>query len=223
VYDPFTDQANNRPLLRKQNKAHHTDGPWWCSPKLKVNRCREMQPRHMNTQHKMNWNNRVCTRNVRTHRQTWKHWQCTPRCEQSSGETTWQSAVCYKYKKKTIVTNQKLIYNCSNWRRHYRIHDTKQLRKSEELYVIITLSTRQTWQFGFLFGWFRVQISLAYTIRCSRQSLQAIRRVYWHLVRSQWPKGGRTPIASRQASRHETKETTADVSIVTQTGVRRFS
>jgi hypothetical protein len=36
-------------------------------------------------------------------------------------------------------------------------------------------------------------------------------------------KGGRTPTASRQASRHETKETKADVSIMTQTGVRRFS
>jgi hypothetical protein len=36
-------------------------------------------------------------------------------------------------------------------------------------------------------------------------------------------KGGRTPTASRQASKHETKETKADVSIMTQTGVRRFS
>jgi hypothetical protein len=36
-------------------------------------------------------------------------------------------------------------------------------------------------------------------------------------------KGGRTPTASRQASRHETKGTKADVSIMTQTGVRRFS
>jgi hypothetical protein len=36
-------------------------------------------------------------------------------------------------------------------------------------------------------------------------------------------KGGRTPTASRQASRHETKETKAGVSIMTQTGVRRFS
>jgi hypothetical protein len=36
-------------------------------------------------------------------------------------------------------------------------------------------------------------------------------------------KGGRTPTASRQASRHETKKTKADVSIMTQTGVRRFS
>jgi hypothetical protein len=36
-------------------------------------------------------------------------------------------------------------------------------------------------------------------------------------------KGGRTPTASRQASRHETKETKADVSIMTQTGVRWFS
>jgi hypothetical protein len=35
-------------------------------------------------------------------------------------------------------------------------------------------------------------------------------------------KGGRTPTASRQASGHETKETKADVSIMTQTGVRRF-
>jgi hypothetical protein len=36
-------------------------------------------------------------------------------------------------------------------------------------------------------------------------------------------KGGRTPTASRQASRHETKKTKADVSIITQTSVRRFS
>jgi hypothetical protein len=36
-------------------------------------------------------------------------------------------------------------------------------------------------------------------------------------------KGGCTPTASRQASRHETKKTKADVSIMTQTGVRRFS
>jgi hypothetical protein len=36
-------------------------------------------------------------------------------------------------------------------------------------------------------------------------------------------KGGRTSTASRQASRHETKKTKADVSIMTQTGVRRFS
>jgi hypothetical protein len=35
--------------------------------------------------------------------------------------------------------------------------------------------------------------------------------------------GGQTPTALRQASRHETKETKADVSIMTQTGVRRFS
>jgi hypothetical protein len=35
-------------------------------------------------------------------------------------------------------------------------------------------------------------------------------------------KGGRTPTASKQASRHETKETKADVSIMTQTGVQRF-
>jgi hypothetical protein len=35
--------------------------------------------------------------------------------------------------------------------------------------------------------------------------------------------GGRTPTASRQAPRLETKETKADVSIMTQTGVRRFS
>jgi hypothetical protein len=34
-------------------------------------------------------------------------------------------------------------------------------------------------------------------------------------------KGGRTPNASRQASRHKTKATKADVSIMTQTGVRR--
>jgi hypothetical protein len=33
-------------------------------------------------------------------------------------------------------------------------------------------------------------------------------------------KGGRTPTASRRASSHETK---ADVSIMTETGVRRFS
>jgi hypothetical protein len=37
-----------------------------------------------------------------------------------------------------------------------------------------------------------------------------------------YSKGGRTPTASRQASRHETKEAKADVSIMTQTGVRRF-
>jgi hypothetical protein len=36
-------------------------------------------------------------------------------------------------------------------------------------------------------------------------------------------KDGRTPTASKQASRHETKETKADVSIMTQTDVRRFS
>jgi hypothetical protein len=36
-------------------------------------------------------------------------------------------------------------------------------------------------------------------------------------------KGSRTPTASRQASRHETKETKAYVSIMTQTGVQRFS
>jgi hypothetical protein len=36
-------------------------------------------------------------------------------------------------------------------------------------------------------------------------------------------KGDRTPTASRQASRHETKKTIADVSIMTQIGVRRFS
>jgi hypothetical protein len=36
-------------------------------------------------------------------------------------------------------------------------------------------------------------------------------------------KGGRTPTASRQASKHEAKKTKADVSIMTQTGVRRFS
>jgi hypothetical protein len=36
-------------------------------------------------------------------------------------------------------------------------------------------------------------------------------------------KGGCTPTASRQTSRHETKETKADVSIMTQIGVRRFS
>jgi hypothetical protein len=36
-------------------------------------------------------------------------------------------------------------------------------------------------------------------------------------------KDGRTPTASRQASRHETKETKADVSIMIQTGVRQFS
>jgi hypothetical protein len=36
-------------------------------------------------------------------------------------------------------------------------------------------------------------------------------------------KGSRTSTASRQASRHETKETKADVSIMTQTDVRRFS
>jgi hypothetical protein len=33
-------------------------------------------------------------------------------------------------------------------------------------------------------------------------------------------KGGRTPTASRQASRHEKNETKADVTIITQTGVR---
>jgi hypothetical protein len=37
------------------------------------------------------------------------------------------------------------------------------------------------------------------------------------------PKGSHTPTASRQASRRQTKETKADVSIMTQTGVRRFS
>jgi hypothetical protein len=37
------------------------------------------------------------------------------------------------------------------------------------------------------------------------------------------PKGGRTPTASKQASRHETKETKTDVSIMTQIGMRRFS
>jgi hypothetical protein len=42
-------------------------------------------------------------------------------------------------------------------------------------------------------------------------------------IRSINTKGGRTPTASRQATRHETKETKADVSIMTQTGVRRFS
>jgi hypothetical protein len=36
-------------------------------------------------------------------------------------------------------------------------------------------------------------------------------------------KGGRTAIALRQASRHETEETKADVSIMIQTGVRRLS
>jgi hypothetical protein len=36
------------------------------------------------------------------------------------------------------------------------------------------------------------------------------------------PKGGLTPTASRQASRHVTKKTKDDVSIITQTGVRRF-
>jgi hypothetical protein len=36
-------------------------------------------------------------------------------------------------------------------------------------------------------------------------------------------KGGGTPTASRQASRHETKEKKSDVSIMTETGVRRFS
>jgi hypothetical protein len=36
-------------------------------------------------------------------------------------------------------------------------------------------------------------------------------------------KGGRTPTASRQASRHETKKAKADVNIMTQIGVRRFS
>jgi hypothetical protein len=36
-------------------------------------------------------------------------------------------------------------------------------------------------------------------------------------------KGGRTPTASRQVLRYGTKETKADVSIMTQTGVRRFS
>jgi hypothetical protein len=34
-------------------------------------------------------------------------------------------------------------------------------------------------------------------------------------------KDGRTPTASRQASRHETKEIKADVSIMTHTGERR--
>jgi hypothetical protein len=39
---------------------------------------------------------------------------------------------------------------------------------------------------------------------------------------SDWSKGGRTPTA-RQASRHETKKIKADVSIMTQTGMGRFS
>jgi hypothetical protein len=36
-------------------------------------------------------------------------------------------------------------------------------------------------------------------------------------------KGGRTPTAPKQASRHKTKEIKADVSNMTQTGVRWFS
>jgi hypothetical protein len=53
---------------------------------------------------------------------------------------------------------------------------------------------------------------------CSRNKVQFIDLEYLALK----CKGGRTPTASRQASRHERKETKADVSIMTKTGVRRF-
>jgi hypothetical protein len=53
--------------------------------------------------------------------------------------------------------------------------------------------------------------------------INPIRILLFCLQTSNLPKGDRTPTASRQASRHETKETKADVSIMTQAGVRRFS
>jgi hypothetical protein len=57
------------------------------------------------------------------------------------------------------------------------------------------------------------------------RSFEVIVKVYQTARRhiSEDCKGGRTPTASRQASRHETKETKVDVSIMTETGVRRFS
>jgi hypothetical protein len=43
------------------------------------------------------------------------------------------------------------------------------------------------------------------------------------ILRKSYSKVGRTPTASRQASRHEIKKTKADVNIMTQNGVRQFS
>jgi hypothetical protein len=54
--------------------------------------------------------------------------------------------------------------------------------------------------------------------------VEGITRSYFHPLKKgrAIPVTGRTPTASRQASRHETKETKADVSIMTQTDVLRF-